>query len=113
MKLVDVIPNPDALLALEPDELGLRMLPVLSAWRSPGNQLRLSSFTHMIVGSAQHQDYTGQYPVSRRTEIQLALIEAWTWLEGVALLIPDPGWHWPSDIRMLSRRARQLAEQPE
>ena len=113
MKLVDLIPDPDALLVLEPDELGLRMLPVLSAWRPQTNRLTLSNFTHATVGSNQHPDYIGQYPVSRRTELQFDLIEAWTWLEGVALLIPDPGWLWPSDIRMLSRRARQLAEQPD
>jgi hypothetical protein len=33
MKLVDLIPDPAALLALEPDELGLRLLPVLAMWR--------------------------------------------------------------------------------
>jgi hypothetical protein len=32
MKLADLIPDPDVLIALEPDELGLRMLPLLVAW---------------------------------------------------------------------------------
>ena len=43
MKLVDLIPNPDALLALEPDELGLRILPVLAGWRNPGNSCNLAA----------------------------------------------------------------------
>src|ERR1700679_3924174 len=88
------------------------MLPVLDAWRSPSNPLKLNNFIHVIVGSVQNRDYLEQYPVNRRTEIQIALTEAWTWLEGAALLIPDPGYHWPSDIRILSRRARQLAAEP-
>ncbi|MGC2786664.1 MAG: hypothetical protein WA397_23090 [Roseiarcus sp.] len=62
MKLVDLIPNPDALLALEPDELGLRMLPILAAWRFPGNQLQRGSFISSIVGSDQLGGYPGEYP---------------------------------------------------
>ena len=41
MRLVDVIPEADVLCALEPDELGLRILPVLAEWQ-PRNRLRQS-----------------------------------------------------------------------
>ena len=113
MKLADLIPDPDALLALEPDELGLRMLPLLTAWRYPGSQLQASTFIASIVGARQDHGYAGQYPADRRSEIDLALREAWAWLEGEALLIADPAWVEPHTIRMLSRRARQLAKHPD
>ena len=93
MKLVDLIPDADALLALEPDELGLRLLPVLATWRQPGAQLQPSQFIPSIVGSANNPDYRGQYPSNRRAEIEQALREAWAWLEGQALLFTIPaGW---------------------
>ncbi len=113
MKLVDLIPDPDALLALEPDELGLRMLPVLAAWRSPSILLALSAFIPSSVGNPQYPNCPGQYPASRRAELEIALSEAWAWLEGAALLIPDPGFVGHHPIRRLSRRARLLAEQPD
>jgi len=113
MKLVDLIPDPDALLALEPEELGLRMLPVLAAWRSPGNPLQPSAFIPSIIGDDRNPGYPGQYPANRRREIEWALREAWAWLEGAALLVRDPAWVGPHEIRRLSRRAGKLAEQPD
>ncbi len=113
MKLVDLIPDSDALLSLEPDELGLRMLPVLAAWRSPGNPLEPSRFIPSIIGNPQYPDYPGQYPANRRGEIEQALREAWAWLEGQALLVYDPGWMGPHEIRKLSRRAQRLAAEPD
>jgi hypothetical protein len=32
VQLVELIPDPDFVIALEPEELGLRMLPVLATW---------------------------------------------------------------------------------
>ncbi len=113
MKLVDLIPDADALLALEPDELGLRLLPVLATWRQPGAQLQPSQFIPSIVGSANNPDYRGQYPSNRRAEIEQALREAWAWLEGQALLVYDPGWMGPHEIRKLSRRAQRLGADPD
>jgi len=66
-----------------------------------------------VVGERQSHDFLGQYPRDHRTpQIELALREAWAWLEGAALLIPDPQWQPPSPARILSRRARQLAKEP-
>jgi uncharacterized protein (TIGR02391 family) len=38
--------------------------------------------------------------------------EAWAWLEGSALLIKHSGFMEPNAVRMLSRRAHQLANEP-
>jgi uncharacterized protein (TIGR02391 family) len=113
LRLVDIIPDPDALLALEPDELGLRLLPVLATWRQQGAQLQPNQFIPSIVGSANNPDYPAQYPSNRRAEIEQALREAWAWLEGQALLVHDPGWMGPHEIRKLSRRAKRLAAEPD
>jgi uncharacterized protein (TIGR02391 family) len=111
VQLVDLIPDPDVVIALEPDELALRLLPVLASFRAPGVTLQPDNFFPTIVGSDQLGGYPGQYPANRRGEITVALIEAWTWLEGQGLLVRHPGWTGPHEIRMLSRRAQQLAEE--
>jgi len=114
VQLADLIPDPDVVCAFEPEELGLRMLPVLATYsRSPGLRLEPDMFFPTIIGSDQLGGYPGQYPPNRRGEIRIALIEAWAWLEGQGLLVRDPGWVGPHGIRMLSRRAQQLAKEPE
>src|ERR1700704_2828047 len=89
MKLADLIPDPDALIALEPDELGRRMLPVLAAWPHQGKQLQLVQFLPSRANAAQSQDNIG-YPADHRApQIEIAIREAWAGLEGQALLVPD------------------------
>jgi uncharacterized protein (TIGR02391 family) len=107
VKLVEVVSEADALCALEPDELGLRMLPVLASW--PRHQdLQLSDFLMVVRGNAQ---LPAQYPPERGSDVDLAIREAWAWLEGSALLIQDPRYY--HSIRILSRRARKLATEPD
>jgi uncharacterized protein (TIGR02391 family) len=113
MRLVDVIPDADVLCALEPDELGLRMLPVLAEWQ-PRNRLRqsvqlsLRAFLQTVLGLPDRP--SDQYPIERSREVDRAIREAWSWLEGAALLVSDPQWQDP--VRQLSRRAEQLAQEP-
>jgi uncharacterized protein (TIGR02391 family) len=113
MRLVDVIPDADVLCALEPDELGLRMLPVLAEWhpRNPlyqSVQLSLATFLTVVLGV--HGRPSDQYAVERRSEVDRSIREAWSWLEGSALLVSHPQWQDP--VRQLSRRAEQLAREP-
>jgi uncharacterized protein (TIGR02391 family) len=109
VRLVDVIPEADLLCAFEPDELGLRMLPVLAEWR-PYDPLTLARFLQVVHGTPQAP---GGYPPARRREIEDAIREAWAWLEGTALLIEAPGFQQPNSVRSLSRRAWQLARVPD
>jgi hypothetical protein len=103
MKLIDLLPDPGVLVALEPDELGLRILPVLADWPHQGNPLQLSRFLQSVLGDGTTRA-PGKYGFDPRSaEIQLALREAWTWLEGQALLIPDLRYH--EGVSALSRRA--------
>jgi uncharacterized protein (TIGR02391 family) len=101
VQLVDLIPDAERVLALEPDELGVRMLPVLAEWPS-SNRLELGDVLTLAIS---------HYPHAHHSELNDALSEAWTWLEGAALLIPDRKYREPHKARKLSRRARRLARE--
>jgi uncharacterized protein (TIGR02391 family) len=110
MHLVEIIPDVDAVLALEPDELGFRILRVLGSW-SPHTQLHLRMFIDGALGHAQTPS-SGPYPQIRRSELQEAISEAWFWLIGAALLIPSPQYA-GAEIMILSRRARRLVREAD
>jgi uncharacterized protein (TIGR02391 family) len=110
LRLADVISDADVLCALEPQELGLRMLPVLARWDGRFDPLSLTRFLQSTHGNLQAP---GAYPPTRQSEIETAIREAWAWLEGAALLIEHRGYQSPNTIRMLSRRAGQLAREPD
>jgi uncharacterized protein (TIGR02391 family) len=98
------------LCALEPYELGLRILPVLAAFKPytplyDASQLGLQSFLDLTLGRGPQP--VGQYPIERKREVEEALREAWCWLESAGLLVSSPQYKDP--VRQLSRKARQLA----
>jgi len=111
MKLVDLIPNPDVLIALEPDELGLGMLPLLAAWPKH-DTLQLSHLLTSVLGDPRSRDSRSQYPASFTQQIDIAIRTAWAWLHGQALLIPDPRFL-TGDASILSPRAQKLAKEPD
>jgi uncharacterized protein (TIGR02391 family) len=116
MKLADLIPDPNAVLDLEPDELGLYILQVLGTWPPQhffGGRLELGQFISIEVGNPRTPNQ-GPYPLNHRAAVVEAVREAWAWLEGQALLIPDPQFmDRGSGPRVLNRRARQLAKQQD
>ena len=97
--LAEIIPDPDAVLALEPEELAGVALELLSS-SGPNEPSRLhpSSFT-----SSQT---IGDYPANRKQEIEFALIESWQWLVQEGLIAPRPGdthgWHF------ITRRGKKV-----
>lgn len=112
VQLVELIPDPDVVVALEPEELGLRMLPVLATWPQFVN-MSLDAYLQNLIGNPRDPASVGQYPQNRRNEIAVAASEAWTWLENATLLIkPPPIGAAQRSTRVLSRRARQLATEP-
>jgi len=103
MHIADVVPNDDVLVALEPEELGLRILQALAAQPAHINEIQLRAFVNGALT---------RFPnTNRRDEIGVALREAWAWLEGQGLLIQDPRF-FGGDMRVLSRKARRLAKEP-
>lgn len=113
MKMSEKFPDPDVLYALEPDEVGLRMLPVLMKWadQAPSSQLTLDNFLVTVIGDGR--DFDGQYSAQSNRKVEIAIREAWAWLEGQALLIKDRLSSESNSVRRLSRRACQLADEPD
>lgn len=125
MSLVEIASSADALLALEPDELGLRLLPILAASAlPPGMLISLQSFLgrefmpiHYVVDGRSGN--ASPYPPERHQALKNALCEAWVWLEGQGLILPvledltggGPEFH-PTK-RRLSRKGARLAREPQ
>lgn len=102
--IADLVPDADALITLEPEELGLKILPSLVAWVGGWNQqmhghVQLATYLDVV-----QQGYNG------RADVRLPVAEAWAWLEGQGLLITIESITGPTPLRRLSRRAVKLAE---
>lgn len=105
-QLFDLVPDPDALLGMEIEELGLLVLEVAKS-AAEGGQITPAH----IPSSGVDQERTSRgkgYPPKRRPEIALAIAEAWSWLNANGLLLPIPGESTPSIWRTFSRRALAL-----
>lgn len=79
-----LIPDPEALLSLEPEELAGVVLEYLNSISySDSGQLNRYNFSlpHTVEG----------YPPSYRGKISQALMEAWIWLEREGMIAPKPG----------------------
>ena len=98
--LISAIPDVELLLALEPEELGLRLLLILR--QEPGQQGKfvLHNNIHALVSG---------YPGERLDSARLAVSEAWAWLESQALLIPAYDQTNSSGWRVLTRRAQAIS----
>jgi uncharacterized protein (TIGR02391 family) len=102
-----VIPDTDAVLALEPEELAGVLLRCLRD-RVARESRAINPYNCIIElrsGEPYHQ--ASGYPQQRIKEVQAAVSEAFAWLEAQALLVPQPeapgdGW------KILSRRAQRL-----
>jgi len=103
-ELLTAIPDVEALLALEPEELGGKLL-------------------FLVRGRAQHMFHPEQmateiwslpenqrYPRQREPEVRLALREAWAWLEAQGLIVPADDENGRNGYKVLSRRARKFED---
>jgi hypothetical protein len=82
------LPDADVVIALEPHVLGLRLLPTLAEFPR-GHAFPLSELLALVAGDQPTPFPLANYPVSQRPEIRKALSEAWAWLIGSALVVPD------------------------
>jgi uncharacterized protein (TIGR02391 family) len=114
MNLADLIPDAAVLLALEPDELGLRILQVLRSLPAHAQQHQLDTFTYSVIGHPRTPNAGSAYPALSLADVQNAIREAWAWLEGQGLLLPDSRYvDQGAGPRVLSRRASRLATESE
>lgn len=92
IELQKYIPQADMLLALAPEELAAKLIFLLQK----------DGETMFHTGHIQ----TDQYPYNYRSEIALAVTEAWAWLEAQGLIVPAEGTNGENGFRRFSRRAR-------
>lgn len=102
MKLIQLFPDPEVIAALEPDELGLRLLPWIAKFPIGNRQIEWAT-----------REVREAYPGAKQMMTETAIREAWAWLEGAALLLESPQYMSPNQIRVLSRKAAVLAATPE
>lgn len=79
----ELLPDGDALLALEPEELAGVLLQYLNGVH-PSNPGLLNRYNFSLP------ETTKGYPAAQREAITRALMEAWVWLEREGLLAPRP-----------------------
>jgi uncharacterized protein (TIGR02391 family) len=98
--IAGLLPDPDALIALEPEEVAGYILECLHA-QSPDRQDLISRLSFVS------DDTLPGYPQARRQECLHALMEAWAYLEREGLVASKPGEsnpHW----YFLTRRGREI-----
>lgn len=110
-ELAQAIPDVNLLLRLEPEELGAKLVFLL---RKRNGQFQLSNLERELWPSSTFPGQTTPYPREHHDAINLALAEAWAWLEAQELVVPAGGdngqqYGW----RVLSRRARRFESKAE
>jgi uncharacterized protein (TIGR02391 family) len=109
--IVEAIPDVDVFLALEPEELGAKLLFLAKAGRVDGVMFYPANFEHEIWEAEMRRQPS--YPRSRQDEIALAFSEAWAWLEAQGLIVPAAGTNGRNGYRVLSRRAKRFESEAE
>ncbi|TDE38937.1 hypothetical protein [Antarcticimicrobium sediminis] len=109
-ELFNTIPDPDVVLTLEPEELATTLLMLMRA-RGVSETFSL----HNMVGEVLYEDPSrgiSGCPRDRWPDLELAVSEAFAWMEAQALLVPQPGSHGGS-WKVLSRRARRFESEQD
>ena len=110
-ELPRVIPDVEVLLALEPEALGAKLL-FLARRRSPPLDVFLpSQLNDELWPQTTLPNQQTAYPRESREAVDLALSEAWAWVEAQGLIVgANRG---PLPWRRLSRRARRFEIEAE
>ena len=105
-RLVDLIPDVEVLLDLEPEELAGALLQVLSSDRS--GKFHHYSFCNSLCSGSPSCDY----PDADADSLQRAVMEAWSWLVANGLLAPD-AYEGPRGWYRLTRRGSAVSEEEQ
>jgi uncharacterized protein (TIGR02391 family) len=108
-KLIESIPDVTAVLALEPEELASKILVLIGPGAGrfhPGNSI--GGIWSSNIGLLPPDEWQQQ-----EKEVNLALTEAFAWLEAQGLIVPEPGMNGQSGWRLLSRRARRFQNEAD
>jgi uncharacterized protein (TIGR02391 family) len=113
-ELPTVIPDAEILLALEPEELGAKLLFLVRKRTEDQREYRSAFHPENMIHELWNQSLSGhrQYPDIYQFQVRLALREAWSWLEAQGLVVPDPN-SGNAGFRQLSRKARKFESEEE
>ena len=103
-QLVRSIPDPEVLIAMQPEELGQHLLYSIKV--SHAGKAHPSSFDGLLFSPG-----TSGYDRRFRHEVLDAIFEAWAWLTSEALLVPTSGDS--NGWCRLSRRAVAMADEQD
>ncbi len=112
-ELTRAIPDPDVLLALEPEELGAKLLFLLRKRSFQNNMFLPASLNAELWPLPAIPGQQTPYPSHRRDAIDAALAEAWAWLEAQGLIVPAADTNGRNGWRVLSRRAQRFESEIE
>jgi uncharacterized protein (TIGR02391 family) len=104
MSLRQRIPDAQVLLSLAPEELALQLLNALGPIRTNINQ--------GYINRSEISRFAGEYQ-HRQDEIEIAITEAWRWLEIHMFIVPAPGTNGQNGWFVHGRRGRAALEHPE
>lgn len=95
----DNFPDVEVLLELAPEELAASIL------------FHVREVNARNCHPQEYQVHSSQSDLyARREDVDIAVFEAWAWLETQGLLIPQPGGNGNNGFRILSRRARKFED---
>lgn len=98
------MPDVDVLLSLAPEELAEVILKIADE-QSQHGKIHLQHIATHINGSPGADD---GYPQNKRSAAELAIAEAWHWLQMQGLIIPEPGTNGNNGWMLFSRRAKNI-----
>jgi len=102
--LVSTFPDAKTLLAIEPEELGDVMLELLHQ----GMTLNRERFSIIEILSPVENIATSIWPVSARSQVQLAVAKAVAWLQHQLLVVVDPSQPLSTGWLTMTRRGQEL-----
>ena len=99
------IPDAQVLISLAPEELASQLLSEIGPGRPHVNQGQ--------VNRDQISRFAGEYAQQHQADVEIAITEAWRWLEINIFIVPAPGINGHHGWFVLSRRGRAALEHPE
>jgi len=113
LELVAEIPDVVALLTLEPEELGAKLLFLARRKSFQRDMFKPGELNAQLWTTVRLPGQDHPYPLSKRDAIEVALTEAWAWLEAQGLIVPAPDPNGAFGWKILSRRAKRFESETE
>jgi uncharacterized protein (TIGR02391 family) len=111
IELTRLFPDVDTMLSLEAEELGAVLLSIAKTRIQRDRMVHLQNSLLELFRDTPPQ--ANSFPATRRREIELAVVEAWNWLEVQGLLLPASDSNGTNGWRVLSRRAEAISSEDD